>query len=187
MNLQDKLGKGLKPKAFIESMSVNQEKFHDVYESFTWKKEDEEYFASLKENQQLQCFILAADWCGDVVRNVPIVFHAMEKAEIPTEVLVMEQNLDVMDQHLTMGGRSIPIVIFTDLEGNELKHWGPRPQRVQEPMVQFKRQHPTRDGVEDYEEKIKDVYREIGKRYGEGNLLYQEEIIHELRVLISSI
>lgn len=186
MNLHSKFEKGLKPKDFIDSMTVNQEKFSEIYENFIWNPEDEEYFTGLAGKAQLHCLILAADWCGDVVRNVPVVLHALEKAEIKTEILVMENNLDVMDQFLTMGGRSIPIVIFTDPKGTVLGSWGPRPKRVQEPMALFKQEYPSREGVMDYEERIKNVYREIGQRYGEGNLLYQQEIITELRALITS-
>ncbi|GIQ61817.1 hypothetical protein PACILC2_03850 [Paenibacillus cisolokensis] len=46
----------------------------------------------------MRCLILAAEWCGDVVRNVPVVFRAMEVSGIPTEVLIMEEHLDTMDE-----------------------------------------------------------------------------------------
>lgn len=96
------------------------------------------FFESLNNRDDLRCLIIAADWCGDVVRNVPVVFRAMETGGIPVEVLIMEQNLDVMDQFLTAGGRSIPVVIFTDTSGHVLDQWGPRPQHVQAVMNQFR-------------------------------------------------
>jgi hypothetical protein len=185
-NLKDKFNTGLKPQEFIEAMSVNKAKFLDWYEQFTWdNKDDEEFFLSLKDREDVHCLILAADWCGDVIRNVPVVFRALEVTGISTEVLIMEENLDVMDQFLTMGGRAIPIVLFVDKNGLVLGQWGPRPQHVQEVMVQFKEGNPDRDAP-DYSEKIKEVYAEMLKQYGEGTD-YQHVIIKELHELLSSI
>ena len=69
------------------------------------------------------------DWCGDVARNIPVVFRAMETAGIETEVLIMEENLDVMDQFLTMGARSIPVVIISDT-GDMFSARGDRVRRM---------------------------------------------------------
>jgi len=185
-NLYDKLRTGLAPQQFIDGMTKNQEKFLEYYNAFTWegKEEDKEFFESLNNRDDLACLILAADWCGDVVRNIPVVFRSLENSGMPVEVLIMEENLDVMDQFLTMGGRSIPVVIFTDTGGHVLGQWGPRPKHVQEPMIWFKQENPDRSAP-DYDEKLKAVRAEIGRRYGEG-LGYQAVIVKELRELIST-
>ncbi len=112
-NLSSKLRKGLSPEQFISGMTKNQEKFKEWYDAFTWENEaDKEFFESLNNRDDLHCLILAADWCGDVVRNVPAVFRALEISGIPTEVLIKEEHPDVMADFLTMGGEAIPIVIF---------------------------------------------------------------------------
>jgi hypothetical protein len=186
VNLANKWGAGLKPRAFIDGMTKNREQFLDWYQSFAWESEDDrQFFASLRFRDDLRCQILAADWCGDVVRNVPVLFRVLEEAEIPTEVLIMEENLDVMDQFLTMGGRAIPVAIFTDTGGHVLGKWGPRPQHVQAVMVAFKQQYPDRNAP-GYEEKIKAARAEMMKQYGEGTG-YQAVIVKELRQLLSSI
>jgi hypothetical protein len=185
VNLANKWGTGLKPQAFIEGMTKNKEQFLEWYQSFAWESEDDrQFFASLRFRDDLRCQILAADWCGDVVRNVPVLFRVLEEAEIPTEVLIMEEHLDVMDQFLTMGGRAIPIAIFTDTGGHVLGKWGPRPQHVQAVMIAFKQQNPDRNAP-DYEEKIKVARAEMLKQYGEGTG-YQAVIVKELRELLSS-
>jgi hypothetical protein len=184
--LTDKLGKGITPQAFIDGMTQNQDKFLDWHRKFEWKNDDDkQFFEEISVNRDdLRCLILMADWCGDVVRNVPVLFHALETAQIPVEVLIMEQNLDVMDQFLTMGGRSIPIAIFTDTAGFILGQWGPRPSYVQEPMVRFKQENPDKEAP-DYQENLSAARKEIMARYGEGTD-YQQLIIRELRDLISS-
>mgnify|MGYP001241602365 CR=1 FL=1 len=186
-NFQSHFGTGLAPNDFIQGMTQNKEKFLDWYEQFSWKNpEDAAFFGSLKDSNQLYCFILASDWCGDVVRNVPVVLRVLETAEIPTEILIMEQNTNVMEQFLTMGGRSIPIVIFTDLSGKVLGKWGPRPQYVQEVMAKFKESNPDRSAPE-YEENLRLTYSEMMKRYNSGSGTdYHQWIVNELRELLAS-
>jgi len=184
-NLYDQLNTGISPQQFMNGMDKNKEKFMAYYNGFTWAgEEDQAFFDSLNHRDDLRCLILAAEWCGDVVRNVPVVFRALENTGIPVEVLIMEEHMDVMDQFLTMGGRAIPIVIFTDTGGHVLGQWGPRPKHVQEVMIKFKQENPDRNAP-DYEAKIKVAREEMARQYGEG-LEYQRVIVNELRDLISS-
>ncbi|WNQ12435.1 thioredoxin family protein [Paenibacillus aurantius] len=184
-NLANSLGTGLKPQAFIDSMQKNKEKFEEYYNAFEWTDaEDKEYFESLRNRDDLRCVILAADWCGDVVRNVPVVFRALENSGMPVEVLIKEENEDIMDQFLTMGGKSIPVVIFTDTGGFVLGQWGPRPEHVQAVMREFKKHNPDREAP-DYNDNIQVARAEMMKQYGEGTG-YQAVIVKELRDLISS-
>jgi hypothetical protein len=186
VNLATKIRTGITPQQFIDGIDKNKEAFMKFYDEYVWSsKEDEEYFSSLRNRDDLRCLILCAEWCGDVVRNVPVIFRALENSGIPTEVLIMEQHLETMDQFLTGGGRAIPIVIFTDTSGVVLGQWGPRPEHVQAVMTEFKKQNPDREAA-DYKEKIAEAYSEMGRQYGEGTG-YQAVIVTELRDLISSL
>ncbi|MFB5678601.1 thioredoxin family protein [Paenibacillus terreus] len=185
-NVSQYFGKGLTPEQFMDSMEKNKEAFRSWYDRFAWKDEsDREYFASLNHRDDLRVLILAADWCGDVVRCVPVVFRAMESAGIPTEVLILENHDALMNDFLTMGSRSIPIVIFADTGGHVLGHWGPRPAHVQEVMVQFKKENPDREAP-DYQDKLDAARAEIRARYGEGTEIHGV-IVKELRELISGL
>jgi len=183
--LSHKIGAGVTPKQFIDGMTKNKEAFVDWMERFQWENEEiRNFFVQLNNRDDIRCLILSADWCGDVIRNVPVVFRVLEESGIPTEVLIKEQHEDVMDEFLTMGGKAIPIVIFVDTGGFVLGQWGPRPQRVQEPMVQFKQENPDREAA-DYQANLAKTREEIGRRYGEGTA-YHNEIVQELRDLLST-
>ena len=170
----------------MDGMEKNKEAFRKWYDEFVWPSaEDQEFFQSLAFRDDLRCLILAADWCGDVVRNVPVVFRALAETQMPVEVLIMEEHMDLMDEFLTYGGRAIPVVIFADTGGHVVGRWGPRPQYVQEPMAEFKRTNPDREAP-DYGEKIGKVREEIGRRYGEDNT-YQGWIVDELKQLLSGV
>lgn len=70
-NVAHKFGQGVTPRQFVEGMTKNQQAFESWYEKFAWDNEsDREYFESLNHRDDLRVLILAADWCGDVVRNV---------------------------------------------------------------------------------------------------------------------
>lgn len=177
---------GLTPSQFREAMTQNQEAFASWYDKFGWPDDEtREFFESLTNRDDLRCMILAADWCGDVVRNVPVVLRVMETAGIPVKILIMEEHLDLMDQHLTMGGRSIPIVFVVDTGGVILAKWGPRPAYVQEPMVAFKQANPDREAP-DYQANLAEARKEIMRRYGEDTG-YQKLILQELRDLLSRV
>lgn len=184
-NIAEKLGQGISAEEFISNMSVNREKLEKWSEQFQWDEEKRAAFEALGQRLNLRCAILAADWCGDVIRNLPVVLHVLEAANIPVEIFIMEQHLDLMDRFTTMGGRAVPKVIFTDQEGNVLADWGPRPAYIQEPMVRFKQENPD-PNAPDYEEKRNATYAEIRKRYGQGTE-YQQLIVDELYQLLSSL
>ncbi|WP_334076054.1 MULTISPECIES: thioredoxin family protein [Paenibacillus] len=184
VNVANKFGKGITPLQFMEGMERNKGDFAAGYENFAWvREEDREFFESLNYRDDVRVLILAADWCGDVVRNVPVVFRALETAGWKTEVFILEEHQDLMDHFLTMGGRSVPIVIFADTGGYVLGHWGPRPAHVQELMVEFKRENPDREAP-DYEEKIGVVRRKMAEKYEEGTGV-NASVVSELRGLIS--
>ena len=183
-NVSAYFGKGISPEQFMNGMNKNKEAFQDWYQRFAWENEEtKQFFESISFRDDLRCLILAAEWCGDVVRNVPVLFKALEPTLMPVEVMIMEQHTELMDQFLTMGGRAIPVAIIADTGGFVLGTWGPRPKHVQAVMATFKQQNPDREAA-DYNEKIAVAREEMGRQYGEGTG-YQHIIVNELRELLS--
>jgi hypothetical protein len=75
---------------------------------------------------------IAEDWCGDASNTVPILAKLVDS--IPTlelRVIRRDDNPELMNQYLTNGTKSIPIVIALDDEFREIGHWGPRPTQLQ--------------------------------------------------------
>lgn len=183
-NVASYLGKGISPQQFIDGMAKNQDAFVNWMNVFSWESEEtREFFQSIGFRDDLRCLIIASDWCGDVVRNVPVLFKALEETGMPVEVMIMEQHTELMDQFLTMGGRAIPIAIIADTGGYVLGQWGPRPTHVQEVMTRFKIENPDREAA-DYQDKLAVARQEMGRQYGEG-ANYQRAIVNELREMLS--
>ena len=175
-------GKGISPQAFMEWMSKNQETFKSNYEGVEISEEDKQVLTSINKNG-IRCLVIASDWCGDVVRNAPVIFKLMEVAGIPTEVFILEENDELINHFLLYGGKSIPVVLLANEEGEVVNRWGPRPDYIQAPMAAFKALDLDRES-EEYKEKVKDVYDEIHKRYGEGTG-YHKYIIDEYKGILS--
>ena len=76
--------------------------------------------------------VIAEDWCGDAVNTIPILARLADTTPgLELRVIERDRHPDVMDQYLTNGSRSIPVVIVLDDEFRELGHWGPRPTELQ--------------------------------------------------------
>lgn len=83
--------------------------------------------------EPLHLVVLNEDWCLDAVSSVPVVAKLGDLVPtIDVRILGRDANPDLMDEHLTGGGRSIPVVIVYDDEWNEIGWWGPRPRPLQE-------------------------------------------------------
>ncbi|QCK14145.1 thioredoxin family protein [Mangrovivirga cuniculi] len=83
--------------------------------------------------------ILVEPWCGDVAQNLPFIKKAAElNSNIELKIILRDENLEVMDEYLTNGGRAIPKMIALNNDLNELATWGPRPKSVQKMLEKGK-------------------------------------------------
>jgi len=79
-----------------------------------------------------QWLVLTEPWCGDSAQCLPCVAVMAERQpNIGLHILPRDANLDIMDQFLTDGKRSIPVVVMFDAAGREAGRWGPRPAAAQ--------------------------------------------------------
>lgn len=86
--------------------------------------------------------VLTEGWCGDAAQNLP-VFQLLEKenANIQMKLILRDEHLEIMEDYLTNGARSIPKVICLDKISLEQKFvWGPRPAALQEIVMQLKKE-----------------------------------------------
>lgn len=85
--------------------------------------------------------VITEGWCGDAAQIVPVI--AKLTSIVPTQfdlkLVLRDQNLPLIDAHLTNGGRSIPVLLVLNEEGElALPKWGPRPANLQELLTQWK-------------------------------------------------
>ena len=75
---------------------------------------------------------LTAVWCGDSAQNIPqLVKMAELNPLIKVRLIERDENLEIMDQFLTDGKRSIPKLIALNEAGEIIFTWGSRPAAAQ--------------------------------------------------------
>ena len=128
--------KGISYEEFKAAMTRNQERFAENESRVALDPETVRTFKSLPK--PLRVLVLAEDWCGDVVANLPVLGRlAKEVPTLDVRVFYRDQNLDLMERWLNQGKyQSIPVFVFFDQEFRELGHWIERPASVTERRAQ---------------------------------------------------
>ena len=102
--------------------------------------------------------VLTEAWCGDAAQNVPVIAKMAEQTDnIDLKFILRDENLEIMDEYLTNGGRSIPKLVCLDAETlDELGSWGPRPAEAQQKAMQWKKDESI--SKEEWAEKLHKWY-----------------------------
>lgn len=100
----------------------------------------DETVAAIKQIDESQNWtILTEAWCGDAAHSIGFIQKMADlNPNIQLDWKLRDENLDLMDQFLTNGGRSIPKLIAKDKDGKDLFDWGPRPSHIQEFYLDLK-------------------------------------------------
>ena len=82
---------------------------------------------------------IAEDWCGDVVRHVPVLQRMAEAApNLRVRYLSRQRWPDLFARFLTNGGEAIPKFIFLSEAFVECGNWGPMPAGPRELIARGK-------------------------------------------------
>jgi hypothetical protein len=127
---RERFEQGMSYEAYKAQMTRNQERLEENERTLSLAAEDVAFFRELP--QTLHVLVLAEDWCGDVINNLPVLGRlAAESGKLNVRVFLRDQNLDIMDQYLKNGEfRSIPVFVAFDQNFNELGNMKERPESV---------------------------------------------------------
>ncbi len=129
---------------FVESVEENASLWKGVYR--TARIPDWAYELACQRGPGVRLLAIVEDWCGDASNTVPVLARLGDEARcLELKVLLRDEHLEVMDQFLTNGSRSIPIVIALDQKFRALGHWGPRPKEIQEWVIENKDKIPSKE------------------------------------------
>ncbi|AZJ33366.1 MULTISPECIES: thioredoxin family protein [Tenacibaculum] len=135
----------------------------------------EETLAKIKDVKEPQTWlVLTEGWCGDAAQNLPVINKiAEENPNINLKLVLRDENLELMDEFLTNGGRSIPKLIALNKENEVINTWGPRPTEATKMVVDYKEKHGSLDA--DFKTDLQVWYN---KNKGENT---QEDLISMLQ------
>jgi hypothetical protein len=188
--------KGITYEAFKAAMTRNQERFAENESRVALDPEVVRTFKSLP--QRLRVLVLAEDWCGDVIANLPVLGRlAKEVATLDVRIFYRDANLDLMERWLNQGKyQSIPVVVFFDQEFRELGHWIERPASVTERRAAERKRifaaHPEFGSpdapVDQLPEDVRALLQaELQKMRADTVPFANAEVQRELRELVSTV
>jgi hypothetical protein len=84
--------------------------------------------------------LITEPWCGDAAHNAPFIHLLSEcSPNIDLTIQLRDSNSEI-DQYLTNGNKSIPLLIIRDDKGNDLGVWSSRPKKCQDYFENMKRE-----------------------------------------------
>ena len=124
--------KGLTYDAYKAQMTRNRDRLEENEQRVALSKEDLAAFSALP--RPVKVLVLAEDWCGDVIANLPVLGRlARDSGKLDVRIFLRDQNDDIMQSYLNKGQfKSIPVFVFFDQDFRELGHWIERPASVTE-------------------------------------------------------
>src|SRR6476659_2499455 len=126
----ERFEQGMTYDEFKAQMTRNQERFAANERGLVLAPADVDVFRRLP--RPLDVLVLADDWCGDVIDNLPILGRlAAESGKLNLRIFLRDQHPDLMDNYLNRGEfRSIPVFAFFDDDFHEIGRFTERPESV---------------------------------------------------------
>jgi hypothetical protein len=188
--------RGITYDEFKAAMTRNQERFAENESRVALDPETVRTFKSLPK--PLRVLVLAEDWCGDVVANLPILGRLdKEVPALDVRIFYRDQNLDLMERWLNQGKyQSIPVFVFFDENFRELGHWIERPASVTERRAAERKKifaaHPEFGSpdapVDQLPEDVRTRLQGELQKMREGMVSFaNREVQRELRELVSKV
>lgn len=122
---------GMTYQQYKDSMTRNREPLEANETKVVPTAEELAPFTGLP--QPLNVLVLAEDWCGDVIANLPILARlAKDSGKLNLRVFARDadENQDLMAQFMNGEFKSIPVFAFFDEGFNEVGRWIERPASV---------------------------------------------------------
>lgn len=192
---KERFAQGMTYDAYRAQMTRNQERFMANEQTVELDANDLAFFANLP--QPLNILVLAEDWCGDVINNLPVLGRLAElSGKLKLRIFLRDQNLDLMDQYLKEGQfRSIPVFVLFDRNFRELGHWSERPARITELQAELRNNLFATDPVlktiapdtamgqlpEEARNRLMQAYGAFRQEY---RAFADAEVVRELRALV---
>jgi hypothetical protein len=193
---KERFESGLTYQAFKEAMTRNRDRVEANEKRVAIDPETARAFRSLP--RPLNVVVLAEDWCGDVIANLPVLGRLADEVEtLNVRIFYRDKNLDLMERWLNQGKfQSIPVFAFFDEGLHELGHWIERPASVTELRARKRREifaaNPEYGSPESPVDQLPEDVRtrlqaELQKMRDDTTSFANGEVQRELRELVSAL
>ena len=124
-------------RMYAEYIPMNLQRSKRISKTFQLSPEIAEMLANL--NKKVNWLVISEHWCGDASQIMPILhgIAAASNGMIDLRVLYRDDN-NLIDAHLTNGGKSVPKLIQLTTDFHITGTWGPRPAAAQKLVTELK-------------------------------------------------
>ncbi len=193
---RERFEQGMTYDEYKAQMTRNQERFATNEQQLALDPADVAAFKNLP--QPLNVLVIAEDWCGDVINNLPILGRiAAESGKLNLRVFLRDQNLDLIDQYLKEGKfRSIPVFVFFDDQFREIGRFIERPASVTERNDHYRQKmyadHPEFGSpdasISELPEEIRTALSEATATWREESRpLNNQDVVRSLREIVEKV
>lgn len=126
-------------ESMLHYTKMNNQRMNRIENTAVLTTEILDAIAKVKGKYNL--LIISEGWCGDAAQIVPVIDKIVSAApaKFSLKFVFRDENLPLIDAHLTNGGRAIPVLLVLDENYNlVLPKWGPRPAVLQALLKEWK-------------------------------------------------
>jgi thiol-disulfide isomerase/thioredoxin len=135
-----RFAEGFNYENYIEQIKVNKERFGSFYDGFQLNPDDAAIFRDLtnRPGGPAKMLVLGEDWCGDVIRGLPVLARVAKAAGMEISIFPRDQHHDIMNEFLKEGQwMSIPVAVFYTKDHDYICHWIERPELAEREMAEI--------------------------------------------------
>ena len=179
-----RFSEGFNYPAYIDQINVNKARFQGFYDGCQLTDDDAASFRGLvaQANGPKKMLVLGEDWCGDVIRGLPVLSRIAEASGMEISIFPRDQHHDIMNEFLKNGEyMSIPVAVFYTGDHEYICHWIERPEIAEIEMHQMETDiRAENPGIDDQA-----FGRERRARTGARAGYWIEQTIREIKELLT--
>lgn len=162
----------------IEATKINAVRLKRIYKTVSLQKVLTDEVNKIEKPSTW--LLIVEPWCGDGAQCAPVIARVAELSpNVTLKIILRDEHPEIMDKYLTNGARAIPKLVFFDTGSlKEMALWGPRPQAIQQPFLNYKKSNPQMP----HEELMKELHLLYARDQGQA---IQQELADALRKLIA--
>ena len=120
---------GLDFADYLKTVTAHKEDWYKNYREFRLSEAEIKKLSAVQ--MKFNILALSEDWCGDSVRNLPVIVRMVEALpHAKLKVLTRDDNLDLMQKFTADGKMRIPTVVFSDEKFKVLALWIEEPKNA---------------------------------------------------------
>ncbi len=138
----ERYSEGFDYLAYMNEIKVNKARFEGFYDGCQLSDAEARAFRELvsRDDGPKKMLVLGEDWCGDVVRGMPVLARICEAAGLEMRIFPRDSHHDIMNEFLKNGEyMSIPVAVFYTGDHDYICHWIERPEIAEIEMHQIER------------------------------------------------